>query len=526
MPYCTDDYYELTATFEETDLGDLATIEVIGSGPGIVAIDEDPDPANPKTEDKIHAPVDSVHEIVAEPIPGVGEFYEWTDEEGNPIPGDPHNPKQTVSVTEDTIYIAHFTPVITDNVFDLSIESAGHGSVTPTGTIKAVAGYTYYITAKPNKNYRFDYWEDNILGVTDIPATTHYLMPERDVTLTAHFNGGSDPSRPDPTDEVASSYRLTIVADPAAGGNPKTTDGRTSGSYAPFTNITLNANTKSGYAFVGWYDDLYRLIGTNSSITITMPARDYKVTAAFKATSATTKESAFSLKSIRDIRWQKYFSPNGSYVDRHFTIPGYANSNTILLNAISLEDNSFSQYRQIVYGYAVESEIKTSGIPASENPGLKIDYTLTGVKNDGTTVNISESDFKTDVSKYLHLTFNYNTQNEEFLTSAKETKATSNGIEYSIITWDWIFYLPTNLQLNNGNFLYQEYKEITVKYNITVTKGGQSCYNYVEAINHVTDSSLSNWGGKVFTYRTRQDPDNPYSRYLTVLTDLEDNLTY
>lgn len=496
--------YKVIACFVPDGTSERSDLEVVSDGNGDVCIDEN----EPGPVDKINDENGKEHEIHAIPDPGY-EFENWTNEEGIIISVEKDLP---VVLKEDVIYIAHFKPIDPNNKYILDVKSAGHGSVIG-GTSAAEPNKDYPITANPDKGYKFSYWEkvtSDGSEKTTLPDNTYFTMPSENVKLIAHFKKKSGRIV---NEEVEETYRLTVESTEggsASGG----------GNFAPGDRATVTVTVNSGYRFLGWYDENGKLVSEELAYSVIMPAHDITLIAKFVAGEYNNdSNNAFIIKSIRDLRWKDYFAAANSYSYRYFNIPERAGKNTILLNSVDLEDDYYKQYRNIVYGYAVETEIKTSGLYKSQNPKLQIDYILYDQNGNNIT------DKVVDGEKYLHLEIDANEENKDFLTSAEETIAENNGVDYPIIAWNWIFYLPTNLKTDSGNFLYEDYEKIIVKYNINVeTSVGAVKYDYIKAINHMSSSNAeaSDWGGKVFTYRTRDNNGNT----LTVLTDLENNLTY
>lgn len=148
------------------------------------------------------------------------QFQAWSD-------GSTQNP-HPVTVTGNAEYKAIFSEVGTTyyNV-SANVRPANAGSVDGTGAYPA--GTTITLTATANPGYTFSHWNDNN---TSNPRT---VTVNSNLSFTATFQ--------------ASTYTITVVADPSNGGT--VTGG---GSYHYGETATLKATPNSGFTFVGWND--------------------------------------------------------------------------------------------------------------------------------------------------------------------------------------------------------------------------------------------------------------------------------
>lgn len=88
----------------------------------------------------------------------------------------------------------------------------------------------------------------------------------------------------DPADE----FILTLEVAPEEGGT--VTGG---GSYAPGTQITLNASTAEGFVFDQWSDELGNLLTKDTLFLFTMPAEDITLTAVFQCSPEWEEANGF-----------------------------------------------------------------------------------------------------------------------------------------------------------------------------------------------------------------------------------------
>lgn len=480
--------YTVKAYFVPDGTSERSTLEIISDGNGTVYIDNN----EPSLKDSINDENGSEHDIHAIPNEGY-EFENWVDIDGNIIFDESD---ERVSLTEDVTYTAHFVP-IEDNTHRLDVESDGNGEVTG-GTEYAKPNKKYPITATPDDGYRFDYWEKITEGSsekTKLPANTSFTMLDEDVKLVAHFEEEDIPIPDDPE------YQLTVKS--STGGSSTG-----SGKYYEGDSVEAIATANLGYQFLEWQDEDGNILSKSSHYSFYMPAHDYTIKAIFVSQPYNNAENiSFQIVSIRDIRWKDYFTGNGSYSYKYLNIPLYISGNEILVNEVDLEDNSYAGNREIVYGYAVENRIQTTGLKATNDIGLRIKYKLYG---DGTDITNQVS----DPDEYLKLEFYYGDNKSSFLTSSAKSTVSVGGQSCDTIMWSWITYLPIDMTTYDGKLLYEKYNEITVEYDIKVMKGNVELYDYIDAINHRSDSyGGSAWKGKVFTYRCDK----------TLLDDIYDN---
>jgi uncharacterized repeat protein (TIGR02543 family) len=126
---------------------------------------------------------------------------------------------------------------------------------------KYKSGTNVTVTATPASGYTFDYWEGDALGTSPIITITM----DSDKTLTANFK--------------RQTYTLTITASPSGAGSVSPS----SGEYQSGVQVTLTANSASGYTFDHWSGSVS---DTASSITITMDS-DKNLIANFRAITQT-----------------------------------------------------------------------------------------------------------------------------------------------------------------------------------------------------------------------------------------------
>jgi uncharacterized repeat protein (TIGR02543 family) len=157
-------------------------------------------------------------------------------------------------VTETVVYTA------IDYDLSLNVVPTGGGTASGSGTFNY--GDTAPISAVANTGYAFVNWTEGET-VVSTSATHDYIMPARDVTLTANF--------------MLIDYALTLNVVPTVGGSA--TGG---GTYKYGDVASLNATANTGYAFVDWTNEAGTVVSVAAAFNYTMPARDVTLTANFE----------------------------------------------------------------------------------------------------------------------------------------------------------------------------------------------------------------------------------------------------
>ncbi|MCL2120778.1 MAG: InlB B-repeat-containing protein [Clostridiales bacterium] len=150
-------------------------------------------------------------------------------------------------------------------------------------------GRTVAINAGSRKGYVFLGWtveEGGVVLAEDSEATTSFVMPDKDVTVKAHWE-----------ESRSLQYKVTVKNSFAVDGSmgafaegPSITG---EGVYDEGVTVTIRAGSQSGYTFAGWTIDEGGAVlddtGKNSAIAnFIMPAMDVTVTATWKPNGGTT----------------------------------------------------------------------------------------------------------------------------------------------------------------------------------------------------------------------------------------------
>jgi uncharacterized protein (TIGR02145 family) len=158
-------------------------------------------------------------------------------------------------------------PQPTTYTLTLPVSPAEAGTTTGAGEYEA--GTVVTLTATPASDYKFVKWTVGATEPVEVSteATTTFIMPAEDVTLTANFE-----------EVMPTTYTLTLAVSPENSG---TTTG--AGEYEAGTVVTLTATPASGYKFVSWTEGVAGAL--EATTTFTMPASNVPLTANFEKES-------------------------------------------------------------------------------------------------------------------------------------------------------------------------------------------------------------------------------------------------
>ena len=126
------------------------------------------------------------------------------------------------------------------------------------------------LRAIPADGYVFSGWMSSAGRFTSsADSRTYFTMPDENVTITAVFS-------------LAEEYKKTLTVSPLVGGTVNVTGGL----FVPGTAITLRADARTGYRFVGWTIEpaKYReflLDGEGAETRFLMPDEDVTISARF-----------------------------------------------------------------------------------------------------------------------------------------------------------------------------------------------------------------------------------------------------
>lgn len=431
------------------------------------------------------------------------------------------------------------------------------------------------IKAKPNRNFEFDYFEDEYgrriykeecekeNGVYKYPVKV-----EEDILYVAYF------------EYLGEGYKLTVdcTEGGSAFGNVN--------NAAPGEWYRVYAKAYAGYSFRTWRNDEGKQLGAYERIWIEMKNRDYTVTAYFKdrvpdktykltiekdgngsvtgtgeyprgknvpitATPNTgykfagwyednaliSKQqndsiymyrdrnlvakfvkddedynSSFKVISIRDLRWQDYFVSGGKQIlNNYLTIPKNATKNTVLVNSASLVDPTNTQDRRVVYGYAVECELTTTDIECDVSNLIQASNPELLINAKVKGNRSGEIDIPT---KYETVSSKTENNIDSFMISATKTykEITVDGISITTPVITWRWVYYLPLDLEWLVDKQNSRNKEELVVEFEIKVKVNENTTY-DYIKAIKTVDGNNWEGKVFTYRTDK----------TLLDDIYDN---
>ena len=163
----------------------------------------------------------------------------------------PSNPDEPTSMIQRRVYFAS--------------QPSGIASFSQTSGARYTVGSQVSVRAYPNQGYVFQGWYDGeTLVGTSNPC--NYTLPDRNVTLTAHFL--YDPLNPaDPSNFYSTSCIIEVAPNDATRGTV-TISGLTEGRAVFGNTITVTATPTEGYTFSGWSDGT-KIVSTDATYSFT-----------------------------------------------------------------------------------------------------------------------------------------------------------------------------------------------------------------------------------------------------------------
>ena len=229
----------------------------------------------------------------------------------------------------------------------------------------------------------------------------------------------------------------------------------------------------------------------------------------YRNIKCTKNEKTLTIKSIRDLRWQNFFTKNNQYANPLYLIVPNNPSDVLLRDGAFSSKNEqpkpdYGDYPLIGMGYAVEYE--TSFInPETDSSYLSVTATL--YRENGTKISYDEIYDGITGIKVPETYFKFNSRdNKDNFTLIKEYDTEAGKLK----TYSFLFRVPPKIVDASGKKLSNN--RIDVKFDIELKQGNKIIQTYSEYLKNLE----YNWNGKVFSYSTNR----------SLLIDLDNNLTY
>ena len=187
--------------------------------------------------------------------------------------------------------------------YSLSLAASPENAGNVTGDGSYTEGTSINITATANMNYIFDKWTDEEGLVISNDANFSFIMPDKDVTLTANFIEEQPP--------IVNQYDLTISS---SAGGVVTFPGEGFFNYDEGTVVNLKAVPNEGYQFVNWTGDTATIADATAAETSIAMNADYSITANFEEFTAPPSVEIVSVESVI------YTTSGGRNQDRHLHV--------------------------------------------------------------------------------------------------------------------------------------------------------------------------------------------------------------
>ena len=163
----------------------------------------------------------------------------------------------------DDFFVMNQSPVYAGDGDHVITLYSGSGDATDiSGSGFYDEGEVVSLQATAPAGYTFTSWTYPDGTVASTNASFDFTMPDDNVILVANFD--------------VPLYDLTLEVDPEDAG---TLSG--GGSYPPFTEVTISATPKLGYAFVNWTDEQDEEVSDQATFVYTMPENEVTLTANF-----------------------------------------------------------------------------------------------------------------------------------------------------------------------------------------------------------------------------------------------------
>lgn len=204
--------------------------------------------------------------LTATPTTGY-EFVNWVDSDSSQVLGT-ETTYAIESIGRNWNINANFSPI--QFTVSANVDPENSGTVEGTGSFNMGTDVT--VTATASTGYTFTNWLEGGSFLSDQASYTINSIAA-DHELTAKFN--------------INTYNVTLSVDPMGGG---TVEGN--GTYEYGTDVSLTAQSNSGYNFLGWYEN-GELVSSNANYTIESIDDNHEFVAKFTVSRYTISTSSY-----------------------------------------------------------------------------------------------------------------------------------------------------------------------------------------------------------------------------------------
>ena len=182
--------------------------------------------------------------------------------------------------------------------YKLTVKAQPAEAASTSGSGEYAEGTKVTVRASAKSNYVFKHWMKGSEQQSQTSTSFSINMPAEDVTYTAVFEYQKpeyNPANPAEPQVIDMTYPLNLVAEPASGGSFN----RTSGSKVKEgSSVSIKATPATGYVFAGWYNAKGESLGTNATLSYTMPSEGATLTARFTYNPNSPSEPAGSQDGV------------------------------------------------------------------------------------------------------------------------------------------------------------------------------------------------------------------------------------
>lgn len=434
--------------------------------------------------------------------------------------------------TYDLELMAYFEPIEKINHYSLTLKSdieegvilSGEVTNEPSGTI------CHPKIQLLNEDYEFEYWyriaKDGNIVILNYLKNFDYELVE-DVTIYAKVN------KKEIKEVEVINYTITFIKEGDGDGYIIDQDGNkyleaeTSTSIVTQNeNFIINYVVGEGSQFDGLVVD-GEFVGNSESVKLKVEKNMIVKVVFSKMPQVTYNIDDFKIISVRDLQWKNYFvDKNDNLRGKIFKIP---DGNTTMLYSVE------GRPEAIKTGYAVEFELTTVTynhdkvvlVVKPEILGSKGKIEWENIK-DNLTNKYMDDDYMENIKDFEKIIIFANPNINKDLNNLYKTSyqasglfsegVKNNGIAIEMIKWNWVYYLPAELNIRENNITIKFYIEVhEVDGSITANELLNNTKNTkkYDLNEYVETYKESKWDGKVFKYNLNE----------SLLDDIYDNAT-